>query len=209
VRSYLPLVQVPPGGTWRSGGSVAYALAESWLGQRLSGSEEPRDLVFRYLAAFGPGTVKDVQTWSGLVRLKDRVEESRRELRTFRDEQGNELLDLPDMPLPPADTPAPARFLPEYDNLVLSHADRTRFVPEEHRKKVFLSAGRVRATFLLDGTVRGTWRIEKCRGAASLVVEPFDPPSEPERDALVEEGERLVRFVEDEAEAFTVRLANA
>jgi hypothetical protein len=150
--------------------------------------------VFRYLAAFGPGTVKDVQTWSGLVRLKDRIEALKPELRTYRDEQGNELLDLPVMPLPPPDTPAPARFLPEYDNLVLSHDDRTRFVPEEHRKKVFLSAGRVRATFLLDWAVRGTWKIEKSRGATSLVVEPFDPLAEPERDALVEEGERLVRF---------------
>jgi hypothetical protein len=105
-----------------------------------------------------------VQAWSGLARLKGRIEEFKPELRTFRDEGGDELLDLPD---------APARFLPEYDNLVLSHAGRTRFVPDEHRKKVFLSAGR--ATFLLDGTVGGTWTIEKRRGAASLVVEPFDP----------------------------------
>ena len=209
VRSHLPLVQVFPAGTWRSGGRIAYALAEQRLGRPLSGTDDPRELVFRYLRAFGPGTVKDVQTWAGLVRMQDQIEDLKPELRVFTDEQGNEILDLPDMPLPPADAPAPARFLPEYDNLVLSHADRTRFVPEEHRTKVFLSAARVRATFLLDGTVRGTWKIEGSQNAATLVVEPFEPLAEKDRQALVEEGERLVRFVEAGAGSHELRFAPA
>jgi Winged helix DNA-binding domain len=118
------------------------------------------------------------------------------------------LLDLPDAPLPPADTPAPPRFVPEYDNLVLAHADRTRVIADVHRSRVFLSAARVRATFLLDGFVGGTWKIEKTRDAATLLIEPFEPLQEAARDALLEEGERLIRFVEDGAEAFEVRLSH-
>ena len=142
-----------------------------------------------------------------MVRLKDSIEELKPELRVFRDESDNELLDLPDAPLPPPDAPAPPRFVPDYDNLVLAHADRTRVIPEEHRSRVFLSAARVRATFLLDGFVSGTWKIEKTKGAATLLIEPFEPLPEAARDALLEEGERLTRFVEDDAEAFEVQLS--
>ncbi len=205
VRSYLPLIQVFPAGTWRSGGRIAYALAEEWLGRPISATDDPRDLVMHYLAAFGPATVKDIQTWSGLVRLADRIDALKSELRVYKDEVGNELLDLPDMALPPADTPAPVRFLPEYDNLVLSHADRTRFVPDEHRKKVFLSAARVRATFLLDGAVGGTWRIERSGDTAVLAIEPFEPLGAAVQGTLIEEGDRLLRFVEDQAEGFEIR----
>lgn len=105
------------------------------------------------------------------------------------------MFDLPGAPLPPAETPAPPRFVPDYDNLVLSHADRTRVISDEHRKKVFLSAARVRATFLIDGFVRGAWKIEKTRKTVRLVIEPFEPLSGEDRDLLVDEGERLVRFV--------------
>jgi hypothetical protein len=143
-----------------------------------------------------------------LVRLKETIEELKPELRIFRDENGNELLDLPDVPLPPADAPAPLRFVPEYDNLVLAHANRTRVIADEHRSRVFLSAARVRATFLLDGFVGGMWKIEKTKGAATLVIEPFEPLPEAARDALLKEGERLIRFVEDGAEAFEIWLSH-
>ncbi len=157
VRTHLPLVQAPPGGVWGTEGSPTHALPESWLGAPLADPKESlRALLLRYLAAFGPASVKDIQTWSGLVRLKDPIEELKPELRVFRGESGNGLLDLPDAPLPPADTPAPPRFVPEHDNLVLAHADRTRVIADEHRSRVFLSAARVRATFLLDGFVGGT-----------------------------------------------------
>ncbi len=201
VRTHLPLVQIPPAGTWNFGGSPAHALAEAWLGRPLADpSEGLRRLVLRYLAAFGPATVKDIQAWSGLTRLKGVIEELKPQLCTFRDEQGNELLDLPDSPLPAPNASAPPRFLPEFDNLVLSHADRRRFVPDEYRTSVFLSVGRVRATFLVDGFVRGTWKIERTREVARLVIEPFEPLPGEIRDELVEEGERLVRFVEDDTE---------
>jgi len=208
VRSYLPKVQVPSGGRWGYSNRPPYTLAEDWLGRPISGTEEPRALVFRYLAAFGPATVMDVQAWSGLVRLKDVVMGLKPELRVFRDEDGRELLDLPDAPLPPADTLAPVRFVPDYDNLILSHADRRRVISDEHRPRVFLSAGRVRATFLVDGFVAGVWKVEKSRRSATLVVEPFEPLTEATRDDLIEEGERLARFVESEARTVEVRFAD-
>jgi hypothetical protein len=209
VRTQLPLVQVPTSGVWGYAGKVPFTTAEKWLGRSLSSSEDPRGLVLRYLAAFGPATVRDVQTWSGRTQLKQSVEEIKAGLRILRDERGNELLDLPDAPLPSGDTPAPPRFIPDYDNLLLSHADRGRVISDEHRKRVFLSAARVRATFLIDGFVRGAWKVDKTRRAATLVIEPFERLSKGDRTALSEEGERLVRFLGEPqgAETFDVRFA--
>jgi hypothetical protein len=207
VRTHLPLVQIPPGGVWGFAGSPAHVLAESWLGRPLSVSTNGRPLILRYLAAFGPATVRDIQAWSGLARLAGAVNELKPELRLFRDESGNELLDLPDAPLPHEDMPAPPRFLPEFDNLLLSHFDRRRVIADSNRSSVFLTVGRVRATFLIDGFVRGTWKIEKDSGTAILVIEPFEPLSQEMCNALIEEGERLIHFVEDRAEAFDIRFA--
>ena len=198
VRMRLPLVQTPPAGIWGTGGSPRFALPEPWLGARLADpGESLRALVLRYLAAFGPAGARDFQAWSGLTGAKALLQELRPELVEFRDEDGNELFDLPDAPLPPADSPAPPRFVPEYDNLVLSHADRRRVIADGDRKAVFLSAARVRATVLVDGFVAGAWRIEKTRKSAALIVEPFAPLAPEDRDALAEEGERLLRFATD------------
>ena len=198
VRMRLPLVQTPPAGTWGKGGSPHFALPEPWLGARLADpGESLRALVLRYLAAFGPAGARDFQTWSGLTGAKALLQELRPELVEFRDEDGNELFDLPDAPLPPADSPAPPRFVAEYDNLVLSHADRRRVIADGDRKAVFLSAARVRATILVDGFVAGTWRIEKTKKSAALIVEPLAPLEPQDRDALAEEGERLLCFATD------------
>ena len=206
VRMRLPLVQTPPAGTWGTGGSPGFALPEPWLGATLAEPDESlRSLVFRYLAAFGPATAKDFQAWSGLTGMKGLLEGMKPELRLFRDEDGGELFDLPDTPLPSPDTPAPPRFVPEYDNLVLSHADRRRVIADEDRKKVFLSSARVRATFLLDGFVAGAWKIEKTKKAAALIVEPFALLSTEDHDALAEEGERLLRFATDGQPELEVR----
>ncbi|MEJ7843188.1 MAG: winged helix DNA-binding domain-containing protein [Rubrobacter sp.] len=210
VRMRLPLVQTPPAGTWGTGGSPRFALPEPWLGSALADPDESlRALALRYLAAFGPAGVKDFQAWSGLTGAKSLLEEMSSGLRIFRDEGGNELFDLPDAPLPPADTPAPPRFVPEYDNLVLSHADRRRAIADENRKKVFLSAARVRATFLLDGFVAGVWKIEKTKKAAALTIEPFGPLSTEDRDALASEGGRLLSFATDGQPELDVRFENA
>jgi hypothetical protein len=207
VRTHLPLVQVPVSSGWSYPGNPKFTLAETWLGKPIPGEDNLRALVFRYLAAFGPATVADLQTWSGLGKLKDAVEKLKSELRLYRDERGRELLDLPGRPLPAADTSAPERFLPEFDNLLLSHKDRTRVIADEYRAKVYLPALRVAATILVDGFVRGAWKVEKAKGTATLVIEPFAPLTKQNRSALSEEGERLVRFVESGAKSFAVRFA--
>ena len=209
VRTHLPLVQVPGGGAWAYSTTAPYALAERWLDRPLDEGSEPGGLVRAYLAAFGPATVKDVQAWSGLTGLKKAVEEMRTDLRVFRDEHGAELLDLPDVPVAEADTVAPARFLPEYDNVLLAYADRSRVIPERYRRTVFLTAGRVRATFLLDGFVAGTWRIEKDKRAATLLIEPFERLARRDRDGLVAEAERLISFIEQGGGDTSVRIASA
>lgn len=209
VRAYLPMVQIPSGGRWGYSNRPPYALPESWLGSSVSKDVHPRELLRRYLAAFGPATVQDAQAWAGLTRLKEAVEALKPELSVFKDERGRELLDLLGAPLPSPDTPAPVRFVPEYDNLVLSHADRTRVIADEYRKAVFLTAGRVRATFLVDGFVAGAWKIEKSRNMATLVIEPFVKLSKQDRDSLTGEGEKLVRFVGDDVKAHSVRFEMA
>jgi hypothetical protein len=162
-------------------------------------------MVVRYLGAFGPATVKDAQIWSGLTRLGEVFERLRPRLRAFRDEHAKELFDLPDAPRPSPDAPAPPRFLPEFDNLILSHADRARVIANDHRRVIAIRNGMVPAAVLVDGFVRGTWKIEKTRRAATLVIEPFESLPKKDRDALVEEGERLVNLLGRGAETFEVR----
>jgi hypothetical protein len=210
IRHLVPLVQVPPRGIWGKSGRAAHTTAEAWLGRPLDPNPSLDEMVVRYLTAFGPATVKDIQTWSGLTRLGEVTDRLRSRLRTFRDEHGKELFDLPDAPRPDPDTPSPPRFLPEFDNLILSHADRTRIIANDYRKVIASKNGMVPATVLVDGFVHGTWKTEQTRrGKATLVVEPFEPLSKEDRDAMAEEGERLVRFVAEPegAEAFEVRIA--
>lgn len=209
VRTFLPLVQVPAAAKWGYSTSAPYARAEDWLEQRLHDSQDPRALIRSYLAAFGPATVRDVQAWSGLTGLKAAVDEMKADLRTFRDERGAELVDLPGASLVASGAPAPPRFLPDYDNVLLAYADRRRVIADQHRAAVFLPGGRVRATFLIDGFVHGTWKVERQKGLAALVIEPFGRLSGKDRAALVSEGEKLIRFLEDGAEAFSVRVAKA
>ena len=211
VRTHVPLVQVPTDTRWSYPGQPRFTLAEGWLGQPVPVDEQHdhdvRDLVHRYLAAFGPASVTDIQTWSGLPKLKEQIEPFKGDLVVYRDERRRELLDLPDAPVPDGDEPAPERFLPEYDNVLLSHQKRTRIVADEHRKRVYLPGLRVSPTFLVDGFVAGTWKVEKAKGTATLVLDPFAKLPKASRDALVDHGERLVRFVEPAAKSHAVTLA--
>jgi hypothetical protein len=185
-----PVVQVPPRGVWGKSGQARWAPAEQWLGRRLAGAGAG-EILLRYLAAFGPATVMDAQAWSGLTRLREAAERLRPRLRSFRDEQGRELLDLPDAPRPDPATPAPVRFLPEYDNALVSHVDRTRVIADEHRERVFM-----RGTVLVDGFVRASWRVERRgRSAAAIAVEPLSPLTRAERADVEEERERLLAFM--------------
>lgn len=207
VRNLVPLVQIPPRGLWGSSGQPTHTSAEAWLGRPLSADSAVEQLLVRYLAAFGPATVKDMQAWSGLTRLADIVERLRPQLVTFRDIRGNELFDVPDAPLPDGDTPAPVKFVGEFDNLILSHEDRTRIIADEYRQAVITVNGLVRSTILVDGFVRGIWKIERQRKAATLVIEPFAPVSAQERDALAEEGSKLLAFAAAEGDSHDIRFA--
>ena len=209
IRHLVPLVQVPPRGVWGKSGPAAHTTAEAWLGRPLDPAPSLEETILRYLGAFGPATVKDVQTWSGLTRLGEVIDRLRGRLRIFRDESGKELFDVPDAPMPDPDTPAPPRFLPEFDNLILSHADRTRVIAEEYRKAIASKNGMVPASVLVGGFVRGTWKTVWTRGKATLEIKPFEPLTNVDRAALVEEGERIIRFVAepDSADSYEIRFA--
>lgn len=187
ARCTLPLVQVTPRGLWGRSGQVALTTAEHWLGRPAEPAPAPDATVLRYLAAFGPASVKDMQTWAGLTRLREVFERLRPGLTVFRDEQGAELFDLPDAPRPGPDTPAPPRFLPEFDNLLLSHADRSRVVPADLKGRTWRGNQAYR-TLLVDGFVSGLWKLEK----GVLVVEPFGALTKAQRDEVTAEGERML-----------------
>lgn len=206
VRTHLPMVQVPIASGWSYPSKPEFTLAETWLGQKISPKDNLQELVLRYLAAFGPAGVTDAQTWLGM-KLKDVFEALRPKLQVYRDEGRRELFDLPDQVLPAAETPAPVRFLPEFDNLLLSHSNRRRVVADEYRSRVYLPALRVAATILVDGFVRGAWKVEKTKTTATLMIEPFEKLAKKERAALIEEGEQLLRFVEPQAKSCAVRFA--
>ena len=210
VRMYVPLVMVPTEHRWGFPSVARFTPAEGWLGRPLDGTGGPAAMVLRYLAAFGPASVADAQAWSGLPGLQAVFEGLRRggvALEQFIDERGRTLYDLPDAPRPDEDTPAPARFLPDFDNLVLAHDDRTRVIADEHRGAVATKNLRIRATFTQDGFVAGTWQVERKRKAAALVLTPFQPLPGASVDELTAEGHELLRFLEDDADTYDVRLS--
>ncbi|MDP8961731.1 MAG: winged helix DNA-binding domain-containing protein [Actinomycetota bacterium] len=193
VRALAPLVQVPPRGLWGASGPSAHTTAETWLARPLEGDPSREELVVRYLTAFGPASVADMQTWSGLTTLHEVTERLRPRLLTFRDEQGRELFDVADAPFPDPDTPAPPRFLPAYDNVLLSHADRTRIISDDRRRRIAASRLEV-GTVLVDGFVAATWKLTQHRGPATLRIEPFETLSQADTAAVTQEGARLLAF---------------
>jgi hypothetical protein len=209
VRMTLPLVQVPGPGTWGFPPAPQFSPVDAWLGKPLAKTGSPADLVLRYLAAFGPATPRDFQTWSGLPNASATFETLRPKLAVFADEKGRELFDLPDAPRPGGEVAAPPRFVAEYDNLLLSHADRSRVVADEFRKGVFLPGLRVAATFLIDGFVRGAWKVERVGKKATLVITPFAALAKQESAALEAEAKPLLELVAFDADpkARSVRFA--
>jgi hypothetical protein len=204
-RCKLGLVQVPPRGLWGGSGRVTLTTVESWLGRPLAGRPRIDDVVMRYFAAFGPAAVADVATWSRLTRLREVVERLRPQLRAFHDERGRELFDVPDGVRPDADTPAPPRFLPEYDNLLLSHDDRSRFFPTDDRvrARLFGADRKVSGAVLQDGFVCGSWRLDRDRDGTitGLVVDHIPGLNQRARSAVAAEGRRLLRFLAPDAGA--------
>ena len=194
LNTRLDLVRVPPSGTWGRRRADLYGLAESWLGPSpaLTEADGLDLLIRRYLRAFGPAGVADVASWAGLPITPVKAALARLELRSFRDEQGGLLLDLPRAPLPRPDTPAPARFLPTWDATLLVNCRRTQILPEEHRPKIFhVKNPQSEMTFLVDGAVAGTWKLERGR----VRLHPFGRLRREDRDELETEGERLAAYM--------------
>ena len=194
-RNRLAFVQVPPRGLWGKSGQVTSTTAEAWLGRPLVTNPSIDNVVVRYLGAFGPASVADVASWSGLAGLREVLERLRPRLRTFHDERRRELFDLPDAPRPDPDTPAPPRFLPEYDNVLLSHADRGRFV-DARAAGIRWDTRIVRGTVLHDGVIAGTWHIEPDDAHHTLVVHHFEHLRKRALNAISSEATRFVRFHE-------------
>jgi Winged helix DNA-binding domain len=207
IRALVPLVQVPPRAIWGAAGSSAHTSAQAWLGAPLNARPSPDQLVIRYLAAFGPATVMDMQSWSGLTRLREVAERQRPGLRTFRNEDGGELFDLPAAPRPDPGTPAPVRLVAEFDNLVLSHADRTRIISAQDRPRLFTRNGIFPGTVLVSGFVTGMWKIARSPAATTLTIEMFGPVAAADRDAITGEGERLLAFAAPDARTRGIRFA--
>lgn len=204
-------VQPPPRGVWGEGGVTKLRSMQSWLGRELDADPSVDDLVLRCIGALGPMSVKDIQAWCGLTRLREVVERLGPRLREFRGEDGAELFDRPRAARPSADVPAPARYLPEYDNLLLSHADRRRVNPLGRPVPLFPGNGAQLGTFLVDGQHSGHWRIRRSAGAADpssavLELEPFRRLRPPEVDELSAEGLALLRFVTGDRVAHEVRV---
>ncbi|MEV0419334.1 winged helix DNA-binding domain-containing protein [Streptosporangium canum] len=205
VELRAPLIHSPATGTWGSWGTrsaVSVTPAETWLGRPMA-PVTAKDLIRRYLAAFGPAGTMDVQAWSGLTRLGEIVSDMRAELRHYHDPDGRELIDLADAELPDPDTPAPVRLLPAFDNALLGHADRTRIISHEDRKRVMPGQAQVRPTFLVDGHVHGSWSLE----GDTLRLTPFRPLSATDRAALEQEAERLLPFVGGESVSYSSPIA--
>ena len=236
VRGLVPMVHVPPRGVWGRSGPVSLTTFEAWLGRgvdrvgpsgdaaagRTGAGASPESpgspewpewpeqmdaLVLRYLAAFGPAAVADAQTWSGLTRLGRVFERLRPKLRMFKDEHDRTLYDLPGAPRPDPDTPAPVRFLAEFDNLTLSHAERSRVIADEHRRRIAARNGMVPGTVLVDGFVQGMWRLDRRRRTARLRVDPFVRLSRRDRAAVTAEGCAMLEFAAPDADSKDVEIS--
>ncbi|MFE7216613.1 winged helix DNA-binding domain-containing protein [Streptomyces sp. NPDC001698] len=193
-------------GSWGNRSAISVTPAEVWLGQPMATAATPtaakdsaKELIRRYLAAFGPAGVKDVQAWCGLTRLGEVVAEMRAELRRYSGPDGRDLIDLADAELPDPETPAPVRLLPAFDNALLGHADRTRIISDEDRERVMPGQAQVRPTFLVDGRVHGTWSLD----TGTLRLTPFRPLRATERAALEQEADRLLPFAGGRAVSYS------
>jgi len=192
VGLWLDLVRVPPSGTWERRRADLYAAADLWIKPiNVPSNEASEHLVHRYLAGFGPATNADIASWSGLAPGEVATVVDRLDLRRLRSEGGEELLDVPDAPLPDPDTPAPVRFLPTWDATLLVHARRTGILPEEYRPLVFSTKTPHSVnTFLVDGSVAGTWRYDDGR----VQLEPFGELDESTWEQLRDEAEALAEL---------------
>jgi hypothetical protein len=206
ARNCEALVQAPPT-LWGGGKLPRVATAQDWLKESLRGETAPGPMALRYLAAFGPASVADIQAWCGLTRLAETVAALKPQLRSFRSEAGVELFDIAAAPRPDPDVPAPARLLGGFDNLCLGHADRSRFLSEEHRSRIATSNGIFHPTLLIDGRIGGTWKMETRKREAWIEMAPFAQPTPAQRRALEGEASALLKAGAAGASDHDVRFA--
>ncbi len=194
IRTHLALVQVPPRGLWGRSGQATLTTVETWLGSSITPEAPIDDVVLRYLGAFGPASVADVQAWSGLTRLGEVVARLRADLVTFTGPGGTTLYDLPDAPRPPEDTPAPVRLVAEFDNLTIAYADRTRVLSDDDRKRAYTNNGIIPGLVLVDGAACGTWKLTRARASATAAVTLYRPIPAAARAAVTSEAHALLDF---------------
>jgi hypothetical protein len=208
-RNLLPFIQVPPRGLWTKSGEVVGTTARAWLGRDIQLKPSVDEVMLRYLGAFGPATVQDAATWSRYTGLREVFDRLRPQLRTIRDEAGREYFDLPDISLPDAEVPAPVRLLPQYDNLLLSHKDRSRFIPAavEPMNALWMEQRGFVGSVLVDGMVAGLWRIDTSkqqpagsRRAVTMTVTTARALGDDAATNVISEAESFLHFVDSEAD---------
>jgi hypothetical protein len=204
ARGKLALVQVPPRGVWGKAGQTTYQTLENWVGEPQDPKPSLAKLIERYLRAFGPASVADVQTWAGITKLGEVA--SGMSLRKFRGPDGRELLDLPDAELPDEDVTAPPRLLGPFDQMILSYADRTRVISDACRKRVISQNGLVKGTILAGGWIRGCWELKKGKKAATLELTPFEKLPKRDISTLESAAARLLTWSEPAAESHDVHV---
>lgn len=212
ARIHVPMVMTPTDHPLGYSRPPHLMLAESWLGTELAPATPgaKTELLRRGIAAIGPASTADLRTWSGMTGVKEALEPLLPELVEFRNEAGRTLYDLPDSPRPRASTEAPVRFLGEFDNVALSHADRERIIDASDAKLFnFSKNGRRAFAILIDGRVRGSWQIEAKKDSAKIRLMPFHDESKATLDAVATEGEALLRFMQPDAATYDLEFAKS
>jgi hypothetical protein len=208
-RGLVPLVHAPPRGVWGRSGPVRLALLDGWVGEPVPARVDPASIVRRYLAAYGPASVADAQSWSGLTGLATVFDGLRPELATFSDDRGRELFDLPDALRPDAEVAAPVRFLADYDNVLLAHADRSRFAGEAERAALTYVSGPIPGMILVDGRVAGTWFAKRERDVATATVTLVAELDHEAKVAVEAEADAVLGFLHATAGARRIVLARS
>ncbi|MET7767642.1 winged helix DNA-binding domain-containing protein [Nocardia sp. NPDC005366] len=199
VELMVPMAHGPETGEWGRWRNryVTLSLADEWIGAPMGPAPDPRQLILRYLAAYGPATVADMQAWAGVTRLAEVIDDMRDRLRVFTDDKHKVLFDLPGAPLADPDLPVPVRFLPAFDNALLGHKDRRRMISEQDRRRVAKEASAGVPMYLVDGFVHGRWGLD----GSTIRVIPWHPLTPADEEALRAEAERLLSFVAPGADA--------
>ena len=203
VRYLVPLVQIPPRGVWGMSGQATLTTLGGWLGEGDGVQTGIDDYVLRYLRAFGPASSADISTWSGVRGLRSVIDRLAPQLRVYRDDGGRELFDAPDGVIVDGTTPAPVRFLGEFDNVFLSHADRSRIMAAVKWDTSFAH----QCTFLVDGFIAGAWRLVRRGREATLTIDERTRLKAGERRLVREEAAELLAFLAPDADARRVRAA--